>query len=143
MTLREQMDAALGSQELMTLLSNFFGILALLLSALGLYELLSASVVQRTNEIGMRLALGANRHLVIRMILREALGLLARGLLLGAIVFGLRYAIRYGDVARSFGIRSTHADGSCGLADRRYRRCRAVPALRAAAVDPIETLRAE
>jgi len=80
------MDAALGSQELITILSSFFGILALLLSALGLYGLLSASVVQRTGEIGVRLALGADRRLVIRMILCEALAMLAWGLLLGAIV---------------------------------------------------------
>ncbi len=88
-TLREQMDAALGSQELITLLSNFFGVMALLLSALGLYGLLSASVVQRTAEIGMRVALGADRRSVLRMILREALGMLGWGMLAGAIVLAL------------------------------------------------------
>jgi predicted permease len=64
-TLREQMDAALGSQELITLLANFFGGLALLLSALGLYGLLSAGLEQRTSEIGVRVALGATRGIVL------------------------------------------------------------------------------
>src|ERR1700726_355812 len=80
-TLREQMDAALGSQELITLLANFFGIVALLLSALGLYGLLSGSVTQRRGEIGVRMALGATPANVLRMILSEALGLLGWGML--------------------------------------------------------------
>jgi ABC-type antimicrobial peptide transport system permease subunit len=83
-TLREQMDAALGSQELITLLANFFGVLVLLLSALGLYGLLSASVTQRKNEIGVRVGLGATRGMVVGMILKEALALLGWGMLLGA-----------------------------------------------------------
>ena len=87
------MDAALGSQELITLLANFFGVVALLLSALGLYGLLSASVTQRRGEIGVRVALGATPGPVLRMILTEALGLLAWGMLLGAV--GLFFAIRF------------------------------------------------
>src|SRR6516164_11454320 len=70
-TMREQMDAALGSQELITLLANFFGLLAVLLSALGLYGLLSASVTQRSGEIGVRMALGATRGTMLRMILND------------------------------------------------------------------------
>ena len=73
------MDAALGSQELITLLANFFGILALLLSALGLYGLLAAGLAQRTSEIGVRVALGASRGSVLRMVLGEALSLLCVG----------------------------------------------------------------
>ena len=84
-TLREQMDAALGSQELITLLANFFGLLALLLSALGLYGLLSAGLAQRTSEIGVRVALGASRSTVLRMILGEAISLLVWGLALGGL----------------------------------------------------------
>jgi putative ABC transport system permease protein len=92
-TLREQMDAALGSEELITLLSNFFGILALLLRALGLYGLLSASVAQRTGEIGLRVALGADRGKLILTILRDALRMVSWGVLLGAII--LVFAMRF------------------------------------------------
>lgn len=142
-TLREQMDAALGSQELITLLSNFFGVVALLLSALGLYGLLSASVVQRTGEIGMRIALGADRRLVIRMILREALEMLGWGMIAGVIVLALTtrfFATMLHGVSRfdpitliGVAIVLTGVTFVAAL----------VPALRAATVDPIEALRAE
>ena len=142
-TLREQMDAALGSQELITLLANFFGALALLLSALGLYGLLSASLTQRTSELGVRIALGATRGVVLRMVLREALGLLALGLLLGAIalLFTTRFvsAMLYGvsayDPSTLVGVAATLVIVAILAA--------MVPALRAATTDPIEALRAD
>jgi len=100
-TLREQMDAALGSQELITLLANFFGVLALLLRALGLYALLSTGLAQRTSEIGVRIALGAMRGTVLLMVLKEALELLAWGLLLGAVA--LFFTVRF-TVAMLYGV---------------------------------------
>src|SRR5215472_12076839 len=66
-------------------MSGFFAMLALFLSGLGLYGMLSSSVAQRTGEIGVRMALGAKRGGVLRMILSEALVLLAVGLVPGAI----------------------------------------------------------
>jgi predicted permease len=88
-TLREQMEAALGSQRAITFLSAFFGIVALLLSALGLYGMLSSNVSQRTAEIGIRSALGASRASILRMILSEALRLAVIGAILGtAALFG-------------------------------------------------------
>jgi ABC-type antimicrobial peptide transport system permease subunit len=142
-TLREQMDAALGSQELITLLSNFFGILALLLSALGLYGLLSASVVQRTGEIGMRVALGADRRQVIRMILGEALQMLGWGMLLGIVI--LIFTTRFAS-AMLYGVSAFDPltliavvpllTGVTVIAAL-------VPALRAATVDPMVAPRAE
>jgi predicted permease len=142
-TLREQMDAALGSQELITLLSNFFSILALLLSALGLYGLLSASVVQRTGEIGMRMALGAGRRLIIRMILLEAVSLLGWGVLLGGIVllFAVRLIASMLHGVSAFDPLTLLTVGLLLLIVTIT--AALVPALRAATVDPIESLRAE
>jgi predicted permease len=142
-TLREQMDAALGSQELITLLANFFGLLALLLSALGLYGLLSAGLAQRTSELGVRMALGATRGTVLWMVLREAFGLLALGLLLGviALLFTVRFvsAMLYGvsayDPSTLVGVAGTLVIVTILAA--------MVPAVRAATTDPIEALRAE
>jgi putative ABC transport system permease protein len=94
-TLREQMEAALGSQRAITFLSTFFGFVALFLSALGLYGMLSSNVSQRTAEIGIRAALGASRGSILRMILTEALRLGAIGVVLGAV--GVFFAVRFVD----------------------------------------------
>ncbi|MGO9841664.1 MAG: ADOP family duplicated permease [Candidatus Acidiferrales bacterium] len=142
-TMREQMDAALGSQELITLLANFFGVVALLLSALGLYGLLSASVTQRRGEIGVRVALGATPGRVLRMILKEALGLLVWGMLLGAV--GLFFAMRF-VVAMLHDISAydpmTLASVTATLVLVTILAA-LVPAVRAARLDPNETLRSD
>ena len=82
-TLREQMEAALGSQRALSLMSGFFAALALLLSGLGLYGMLSSSVAQRTGEIGVRMALGAQRREVLWMVLLESFSVAALGLAVG------------------------------------------------------------
>jgi len=142
-TMREQMDAALGSQELITLLANFFGLLALLLSALGLYGLLSASVTQRSGEIGVRMALGATRGTMLRMILNDALRLLGWGLLFGAV--GLFFAVRF-VTAMLHGV-SAHDPWTIaavvGTLVVVTILAALVPALRASNLDTIETLRSE
>jgi predicted permease len=142
-TLREQMDAALGSQELITLLANFFGVLVLLLSALGLYGLLSGSVTQRSNEIGVRVALGATRGMVLWMVLKEALRLLGWGLLLGTIA--LFFTTRF--VAAMLHGVSAHDPLTLGVVAGTLIIVTILaampPALRAAGLDPIEALRAE
>jgi predicted permease len=141
-TLREQMDAALGSEELITILSNFFGIMALLLSALGLYGLLSCNVAQRTGEIGMRVALGADRWLVVRMILREALTMVGWGMICG--VFLLLFTTRL-VASMLHGVSAfdplTLAAVAMTLSVVAFLAA-LLPALRAATVDPIEALRA-
>lgn len=85
-TLQQQIDDAFGRERLITMMANFFGLLALLLSAIGLYGLLASSVTQRTGEMGVRLALGAPRPSVLWMILKEALLLLSIGVVLGGFL---------------------------------------------------------
>ena len=70
-------------ESLMATLSGFFGFLAVVLATLGLYGVTSYTVARRTNEIGLRMALGAQPGHVVRMILGEAGLLLAVGLVLG------------------------------------------------------------
>ncbi len=79
-------DNLLGSQTLAARLLWIFAIAALLIAAAGLYGLLSYGVSQRTREIGVRLALGAQRQDILRMILSQAARLLGTGILLGIFV---------------------------------------------------------
>jgi predicted permease len=82
-TLAEEMNAALIRERLIASLSGFFGILAMLLASVGLYGLLAFAVVQRTGEIGIRMALGARPGAVMWMVTREALLLVLIGVLVG------------------------------------------------------------
>jgi putative ABC transport system permease protein len=84
-TMEELLDESLDQQRFRTWLITGFATLALLLSAIGLYGLISYSVGQRTREIGVRVALGAQPGTVLRMVLKEGLQLLAFGLFLGWI----------------------------------------------------------
>jgi len=84
-TADREMDQALIEDRLLAMLSGFFGALALLLASLGLYGLVSYTVRRRTNEIGLRMALGAQRRSVILLMMREILVLLLLGVGLGAI----------------------------------------------------------
>jgi ABC-type antimicrobial peptide transport system permease subunit len=79
----EQVDRSLVQQKLIARLSSIFGLLALLLAAIGLYGVLSNTVSARTKEIGVRLAVGARRGDVIWMVLRQVLSLTALGLAIG------------------------------------------------------------
>jgi predicted permease len=77
------LDGNLRQERIIAQLSGIFGGLALLLAAIGLYGVLSYAVAQRTNEIGIRMALGAERGTVVRMVLRETAVLIAIGLAAG------------------------------------------------------------
>ncbi len=82
-TQTEQVDELLLQERLFAKLSSFFGVLALLLACVGLYGIMSYAVVRRTGEIGIRMALGAQRWDILRMVLRETLVLVTIGVALG------------------------------------------------------------
>jgi len=87
---KPMIEATILRERLMATLSGFFGVLALLLACIGLYGILSYAVTSRTNEIGIRIALGANSGDVIWLILREALLLVSAGVIVGLpMVFAL------------------------------------------------------
>ena len=85
-TLSNQLDDSLSRDRLITWLSTAFGILATLLATIGLYGVIAFSVAQRTREIGIRMALGAQRFDVLRLILNQVALLVLAGLALGAAI---------------------------------------------------------
>jgi predicted permease len=82
-TIHDQVSNLISHDELISTLTSLFSLLALLLAAIGLYGVMSYNVARRTNEIGIRLALGAQSGNVLRMIMSESLVLLAIGTALG------------------------------------------------------------
>jgi predicted permease len=89
-TLEEQVSRSLYPSRIAAWLLGVYGALALALAAVGLYGMLSYSVVQRTHEIGVRMALGARQGDVVRLILKEGMRLVGYGMLIGvALAFGV------------------------------------------------------
>jgi putative ABC transport system permease protein len=82
-TLREQIDESLHEDRLTSVVGASFSLLALVLTCVGLYGLLSFSVARRSGEIGIRMALGAQRGAVVRLVLREVIALVMAGIAVG------------------------------------------------------------
>jgi len=141
--LRTSIREGLGRERLMAALSGFYGALAALLATIGLYGIMSYSVARRRTEIGIRMALGATKSRVLRMVLREAAGLLCIGL--GA---GIVLVIATGRAVQSilFGLKADDpltlvlAIGGMAIVALA---ASLIPARRAAAVQPMQTLREE
>jgi len=85
MTMSEQVERSLARERAVARLTGFFGVLALLLAAMGLYGVMSYSVARRTNEIGLRMALGAPRGQVVGLVMRDIVRLVAAGVAAGLI----------------------------------------------------------
>jgi predicted permease len=141
--LRDQVDASLVAERLIAKLSATFGLLALALAAVGLYGVVAYVTTQRTGEIGVRMALGADRREVRWLVLRDTLRLVAVGVAIGipAALGGARllgsqlYEVAPTDPLTLFGGLVTLSIAAV-LAGY-------LPARRAARVDPVVALRAE
>ncbi|MBV8071577.1 MAG: FtsX-like permease family protein, partial [Acidobacteriaceae bacterium] len=140
---RTQLRDSLLRERLMATLSGFFGFLAGVLATVGLYGVISYMVARRRAEIGIRIALGANRTAIIKMILREAVLLLAAGLLIGGAL-----AAATAQTARSllYGLRPADPITILlGMAALTLIALAAslIPAMRASRVEPMTALRVE
>jgi len=142
-TLAGQVDATIVPERLIATLSGVFGALGSLLAAIGIYGLLAYTVARRTSEIGIRMALGATRGAVSRMVLGEALGMSSAGLGIGAAIayWGRRLA---GSVIQGLAVESVVPIVFGAVAMIAITVMAAyVPARRAARVDPMVALRWE
>ena len=82
-TLAGEVEDSTLNQSLVAQLSAFFGLLAVFLVCIGIYGLMSYAIARRTNEIGVRMALGAGRSSIVWLIMREILVLIATGIVIG------------------------------------------------------------
>jgi ABC-type antimicrobial peptide transport system permease subunit len=142
-TQTEQIDETLIEERLFAKLTSFFGLLALGLACVGLYGTMSYAVARRSNEIGIRMALGAQGSRVLGMVLKESLLLVAIG-----IALGLPMAFALTRLVKSFLFGLTPTDPATLFCSTLVMAAVAamagyLPAHRAARVDPLVALRYE
>ncbi len=143
MPIRELVNMTLAQERLMAMLSLFFGIFPVALAAIGLYGLVAFNVSRRTAEIGVRMALGAGRGQLLRMVLKEALVLVASG-----VVIGIPLAVVCARSARGLLYEVSPANplllaAACVMLFAAGGLAALAPAFRATRVQPIQALRAE
>jgi predicted permease len=142
-SLEEQVASNFSQQRLIARLTSLFGILALLLASIGIYGITSYNVARRTNEIGVRMALGADRKSVLRLVLRGAFSQVAVGLAMGiplAIAAGRLLGSQLYQVPSWDPAAPTTAVAvlaACALV------ASIIPAQRASSLDPAKALRSE
>lgn len=142
-TFQQQIDDRFIEERLIARLTSLFGLLALLLAAIGLYGVTSYAVARRTPEIGIRMALGAARGRVIGMVMRGALLQTAIGLAIGVPIAML--CVRFVksqlfDIAR---VDTVVMAGAIGVLVAAACVAGMIPARRAASIDPVKALRVE
>jgi len=142
-TMEEIMGRQVAQRRLNMLLLGLFGVLGLVISAVGIYGVMAYLVAQRTREIGVRMALGATRMAVVRMVLARATVLVAVGLVVGG---GAAWYLS--ETAKTFLYRMDTSDPrvfvfAIGLLTAAALLASAIPARRAASVNPVEALRAD
>ena len=142
-TVESQVREQGGERRFQTSLFGLFSLVALLLSAIGIYGLMHYFVVQRTNEIGLRMALGARSGNVLALVLRQGFSLAAVGVAIGLVAaFGLTRWFS----SMLFGITATDpatfAGTACILLGVAMLACW-IPGRRAARIDPVLALRQE
>ena len=142
-TVRQLVDESVSSRRFDTLLFGGFAVLAFVLAVFGLYAVTAYLVSQRTHEFGVRIALGAGRGTVLRLVLRQGLVPAASGICLGLVA-----SVALTRLLRSMLLRSTLSTRASLLPSRIVlvlvsALATAIPARRAVRVDPVVALRSE
>src|SRR6202035_3875337 len=141
--LESDVQNGLVRERLMAVLSGFFGALAALLAMVGLYGVISYIVAMRRNEIGIRMALGASRASVVRIIVRQTVTLLAVGVGSGLV---LSIGAARGASSLLYGLQANDPLtllGAAGFLSAVALAASYIPAYRASRVDPMNALRYE
>jgi len=142
-TLDSLVSDSLAARQLMVWLLTLFGGLALLLAAIGIYGLLSFTASQRTAEIGIRMALGAQRWQVVSLMLRESFTLIGIGIVAGLVLtFAAQRVLMHAFVAMNTGMFGSLFLAAVSLLLAAMLAA-AIPARRSASVDPVIALRNE
>ncbi len=138
---QQRIEDGLVRERLLAMLAAFFGLLAVVLTVIGLYGMLSYAVAQRRPEIGVRIAIGALRHHVIGLVMREAGRLLVTG-----VIAGMIFSLVAGRTASTllFGVKPHDPItlvAACSLLTIIAAAASFLPARRAANLDPMQVLR--